>query len=155
MTAGLDHLEGEEVFIVADGALHPNKTVSSGAVTFDYAVKNVHIGLFRESRIRTMKIPTSNDYGTNQGQTKRINKLTVRFFRTLLAKISAQEDGGNEFSIDFIDSDYKAGSAPPLFTGDKSIPAFGSYTGISGLSRINHCHLQYSLSFHMYRYKEL
>ena len=33
--SGLDHLEGQTVSILADGATHPDKTVSSGAITLD------------------------------------------------------------------------------------------------------------------------
>lgn len=43
--SGLDHLEGQTVSILADGVVHANKTVSSGAVTLDAAASAVEIGL--------------------------------------------------------------------------------------------------------------
>lgn len=43
--SGLDHLEGQEVAIVADGIVQPNKTVTSGGVTLDAAANSVEIGL--------------------------------------------------------------------------------------------------------------
>lgn len=42
---GLDHLEGESVSILADGAIHENKTVIGGSVTLDYPASSVEIGL--------------------------------------------------------------------------------------------------------------
>ena len=43
--SGLDHLEGKTVSIWADGATHPDKTVSSGAVTVDRSETNVTLGV--------------------------------------------------------------------------------------------------------------
>lgn len=43
--SGLDHLEGRTVSIVADGVVHPDKTVSGGQVTLDDAAAVVEIGL--------------------------------------------------------------------------------------------------------------
>lgn len=42
---GLDHLEGQDVSIIGDGVVMPNKTVTGGGVTLDGAVSNVTIGL--------------------------------------------------------------------------------------------------------------
>ena len=44
-TFTVSHLEGETVSILADGNVHPQKTVSSGTVTLDYPAVKVHIGL--------------------------------------------------------------------------------------------------------------
>ena len=43
--AGLDHLEGKTVAILADGNVHPSKVVTSGAIAMDYPAAIVHIGL--------------------------------------------------------------------------------------------------------------
>ena len=43
--SGLDHLDGQEVSIVADGIVQTNKIVTSGGVTLDDPALNVEIGL--------------------------------------------------------------------------------------------------------------
>lgn len=43
--SGLTHLEGEEVVVVADGAVQTRKTVVGGAITLDSAADKVHVGL--------------------------------------------------------------------------------------------------------------
>ena len=40
----LDHLEGELVSVMADGAVHAPKTVTSGAITLDAPASRVHAG---------------------------------------------------------------------------------------------------------------
>lgn len=43
--SGLNHLEGKTVSILADGNVHPQRTVVGGSVTLDYDASKVHIGL--------------------------------------------------------------------------------------------------------------
>jgi len=42
--SGLDHLEGQTVSILANGATHPDKTVSNGSITLDRSSTNVKVG---------------------------------------------------------------------------------------------------------------
>ena len=52
--SGLDHLEGKTVAILADGNVHAQKVVTSGAITLDYAAARVHVGLPYVSDIETL-----------------------------------------------------------------------------------------------------
>lgn len=54
--SGLDHLEGEEVVILADGVTVRGKTVTSGQITLDTAASKVHIGLSYTSQLKTLPI---------------------------------------------------------------------------------------------------
>jgi hypothetical protein len=54
--SGLDHLEGQTVSILANGATHPDKTVSSGAITLDRSATNVKVGLAYTSLLQTMRL---------------------------------------------------------------------------------------------------
>jgi hypothetical protein len=115
--SGLTWLEGQEVQILADGAAHPNRTVTSGAVTLQRSASVVQVGLPFESTLRTTRIDAGAGDGTSQGKTKRITKVTFRFYNTLGAKV-----GPDETLLDRIE--FRTGSdlmdqAPPLFTGDK------------------------------------
>lgn len=82
--SGLDHLEGKTVSILADGAVHPQRVVTSGAVTLDVAASKVHIGLPIMSDLQTLPIAAElkGDGALAQGRMKNINKLWVRVFNS-------------------------------------------------------------------------
>lgn len=54
--AGLDHLEGKTVSILADGHVAPQRVVSSGAITLGVAATVVHAGLPIEADFETLDI---------------------------------------------------------------------------------------------------
>ena len=62
--SGLSHLEGQAVSILADGSVHANKTVSSGAITLDRAVTKACVGLSYDSILQTMRIEGGAAEGT-------------------------------------------------------------------------------------------
>jgi hypothetical protein len=117
--SGLTHLEGESVTILADGAAHPNKTVSSGAITLDRSATKAQIGLGYTSQLKTMRIEGGSAQGTSQGAFKRIHDVTVRLFRTVGAKVGSSST--NNDLIPFRSSADEMGQALDLFTGDKAI----------------------------------
>ena len=122
---GRDHLEGQTVSILANGAVHPDKVVSSGAVTLDFSVTKAHIGLNFTSTLQTMRIDAGGTEGTAQGKTKRIHEVVLRLFRTVGVLV-----GSSETEIDRIPFRSSAGamtSATPLFTGDKEIEFRGGF----------------------------
>ena len=122
---GLDHLEGETVSILANGAVHPDKVVSSGSITLDYSVTKAHIGLNFTSTLQTMRIDAGGTEGTAQGKTKRIHEVVLRLFRTVGVLV-----GSSESEMDRIPFRSSAGamtSATPLFTGDKEIEFRGGF----------------------------
>jgi hypothetical protein len=69
---GLGHLEGETVKILADGAVHSDKVVSSGAVTLDISSKVVQVGLGYTHKLKLLRMTGGNAAGTSVGKTKRI-----------------------------------------------------------------------------------
>ena len=115
--SGLDHLEGETVKIIINGATHPDKVVSSGSISLDIATTDAVVGLGYDSLLKTMRIDEGAGI-TDQTKTKRIYDVTVRFFETVGAKV-----GPNENTLDIIpfrDSSAAMTAPVPLFTGDKS-----------------------------------
>ena len=56
--SGLAHLEGQTVSVLADGATHPDKVVSSGAIVLERAASKVKVGLPYTSLLQTMRIKT-------------------------------------------------------------------------------------------------
>jgi hypothetical protein len=81
--SGLDHLEGETVSILANGATHPNKTVSSGSITLDRSSTKVKVGLPYTSLLQTMRLDAGSQNGTSQGKTKRIFDITLRIYESI------------------------------------------------------------------------
>jgi len=123
--SGLNHLEGQTVSILANGAVHPDKTVSSGAITLDYSATKVHIGLNYSSTLQTMRIEAGGTEGTAQGKTKRIHEVVLRLFRTVGVKVGSSETELDR--IPFRSSAAAMTAAIPLFTGDKEIEFRGGF----------------------------
>ena len=123
--SGLDHLEGQTVSILADGATHPDKTVSSGSVTLDRSSTNVKIGLAYTSLLQTMRLNAGSQNGTSQGKTKRIYDITVRMFETIGVEVGP--DLSNMERIPFRSSADLMDEGIPPFTGDKEVEFRGNY----------------------------
>ena len=123
--SGLSHLEGQVVSILADGATHPNKTVSSGAVTLDRSSTNVKVGLAFTSLLQTMRLDAGSQDGTSQGKTKRIYDITVRMFETI--GIEVGPDLSEMERIPFRSSADLMDEGIPPFTGDKEVEFRGNY----------------------------
>ena len=123
--SGLSHLEGQEVSILADGSTHPNKTVSSGAITLDRSSTKVKVGLPYVSLLQTMRIDAGADNGTSQSKTKRIYEITARLYESIGIEIGPDLD--NMERIPFRSSANAMNSGVNVFTGDKDIEFRGNY----------------------------
>tara|TARA_R100000234_G_scaffold82550_1_gene52159 strand:- start:8626 stop:10395 length:1770 start_codon:yes stop_codon:yes gene_type:complete len=118
--SGLSHLEGQTVSILADGAAHPDKVVSSGAVSLDRSCTKAVVGLSFDSVLQTMRIEGGAAEGTSQGKTKRISKVVLRLFETVGVKVGPSLS--NLEAIPFRTTSSAMGSPVPTFiAGDKEI----------------------------------
>ena len=115
----LNHLEGETVTILADGAAHADKTVSNGTITLDRSASKVHVGYGYSSLLETLRMEAGAEDGIAQGKIKRIHGVTARFFQTVGAELGPDTD--NLDRLPFRDSSMAMDEAVPLFTGDKEI----------------------------------
>jgi len=123
--SGLDHLEGQSVAILADGATQTNKTVSSGSITLDTSASKVHVGLPFTSQIKTLRVDEGSAMGSAQGKIKRISEITVLLYRSVGIKVGTTDTDLQEISFRDIGASM---SAPiPLFTGQKTIEFVGGY----------------------------
>lgn len=84
---GLNHLEGEIVQVVADGASHPDRTVTSGSISLARSASVVQVGLPAPARLVSMRIESGAQDGTAQGKTKRVHEAVVRLLDTLGGKV--------------------------------------------------------------------
>ena len=123
--SGLDHLEGQVVGILADGATHPNKTVASGAITLDRSAKNVKVGLNYTSLLKTMRLDAGSQDGTSQGKTKRIYDITVRMYETIGVEVGSNLNDMER--IPFRSSSDLMDEGIPPFSGDKQVEFRGNY----------------------------
>jgi hypothetical protein len=122
---GLDHLEAQSIRVIANGATHPDKTVSSGSITLDRTTTAAKVGLAYTSTLQTMRLDVGSQDGTSQGKTKRIFDVTLRFYETVGAKVGP--DLNNLEEIPFRSSAASMDVAVPLFTGDKKIEFRGNF----------------------------
>ncbi len=115
VVSGLSHLEGETVKILADGAVHADKTVSGGAVTLDFAASEIHIGLGFSHDLEPLKFDVGNPAGSAIAKDKRIRRVSMVLHETGALKIGANRSSIRAESLrevrDLMDT------AVPLFTG--------------------------------------
>jgi hypothetical protein len=123
--SGLDHLEGQTVSILANGATHPDKTVSSGSITLDRSATDVKVGLAYKSILQTMRLDAGSQNGTSQGKTKRIYEITIRLFESIGVEVGESLD--NMERIPFRTSSDPMDEGIPVFTGDKAVEFRGDY----------------------------
>lgn len=115
--SGLDHLEGETVQVLVDGAAHPDCTVSSGAITLDREGSVIQVGLGFTPWLEPVDLELQTPHGTAQGQLKKVGETVVRFDNTVGALIG--RDADHLERILFRKQSDPPGAALQPFTGDK------------------------------------
>lgn len=110
---GLWHLEGEEVAVLADAAVHPRVTVANGAITLEGEASTVQIGLPITADVQTLPLSFETQ-AFGQGLTKNVNGVSMR----------VKDASGYQIGPDFdqlvettVRSDEPYGTAPALATG--------------------------------------
>ena len=119
--SGADHLEGETVSVVADGTVHADEVVGSGAVTLDAPASRVHVGYAYPTDIETLRFDGPTPGGTAQGKTKRIDHVVLRLHRSKGGKVGP--------SAEFLDELEPASgmpAAPDAFSSGDREMAFPS-----------------------------
>ena len=116
--SGLDHLEGQTVQVLADGAVHPNRVVTGGSISLARSASKVSVGLPYVARVRTLDPEVQTQTGPSQGKVRRIERVTFRVVDTFNLKFAAN---GRELEIiPFRGSAMPMGTIE-LFTGDKRV----------------------------------
>jgi len=118
----LEHLEGETVTILADGATHPDQTVSDGQITLTRSCEKASVGLAYSSTLQTMRIEAGAADGTAQGKTKRFTNVVFRLDQTGSGLFYGPDDTeSNMEELHFRDSYHAMSEALPLFDGDTEV----------------------------------
>ncbi|MCP4985425.1 MAG: hypothetical protein GY928_04930 [Colwellia sp.] len=111
----LEHLEGETVSIVTDGAEHPQETVSSGSITADFQASVAHIGLGYTGRLRTLNLESGAVTGPGQTKPAKVVKINPRFLNTARCRFGT--DYYNLKELVFRKTSSFTNRPSPLFTG--------------------------------------
>jgi len=90
--SGLTWIEGKEVSILIDGAVHPRRTVTSGAISLEQPGSVIQIGLPYESDLQTLPMFMQIDGAFGQGRSKNVSKVTMRVYRSSGIFIGPDED---------------------------------------------------------------
>ena len=122
---GYSHLEGATVGVWADGAILPNETVSSGAITLDAAAAVAQVGLRYTHKIKPLKISAGNPLGTPLGKIKRIYGLTFVLLNSHTVKFGPDSDHLETRDFRVVSDPVDAGT--PLFTGEQFFEFPGDY----------------------------
>lgn len=120
---GLEHLEGKEVNILADGTVHPPLTVVSGQIELNNTYSLIVVGLQYITEIRPLLVDAGLKDGTSLGRSQRITNLNIDFYDSLGCVYGKDdsEDGEKTEELPFRTPGNLLGNQVPLFTGFRKI----------------------------------
>ena len=117
--AGLEHLEGCEVAVLADGAVMPRATVVDGSVTIQHAASVVHVGLPYRTLAKTLPLALEGIEGAAQATRKTVKKVSLNVDKSSGLKAGKSEDALYE-AKERTTEPY--GAPPSLLSGYVDIP---------------------------------
>ncbi len=118
--SNIDHLEGRVIGVVADGGVHPDRTVANGAISLAFQASVIHIGLKYEGFLQPMSMEFGGETGPSVTKLKNIREFGFRFSNTLGASFGT--DLYNEELIQFTTMPINVGQPQFLFSGVKRQP---------------------------------
>lgn len=124
---GLEHLEGKDVTILAEGAAHPARTVRNGRVVLDFPARRVLVGLPYAWKLSPMRIEGVSPRGTTQGKRVRLTEIMVRLYKTLGISYAWAGNETCEFELPAREVDMPMDNAPLPYTGDAAMPMPGGW----------------------------
>lgn len=122
---GLDHLEGREVVVLVDGAVHPNRTVSGGEIELQTAGQIVVVGLPFYPVLQPNEFEMDMGDGSSFGRKRRLNRLVFQMWKSLGCQV--RQNGLDWETIEFRDTSMPMDESPPVFTGQKEVYVEGAH----------------------------
>ncbi len=115
---GLDHLEGESVTVLADGAPIGLHTVTGGEITLATAASVVIVGLPYTATIEPTFLETGDPGSLSKVAWKRVHRVSMELWKSVGAEVTA--DAGTTWErVQFAAQGVSMDTALPLFTGYK------------------------------------
>jgi len=99
--SGLDHLEGEEVAVLADGNEVTGLTVSSGSITLTREASKIHVGLPYLPVAELLDIDTPSPQQTVKAQSVSVSKVFIEFEGSRGGFVGARQDPTSGQTITF------------------------------------------------------
>jgi hypothetical protein len=132
--SGLSHLEGQTVSIVADGFVHPDRTVTGGAVVLSAPASTVQIGLGYTHIVEPL--PPNVIAESGAGRKIRMIKGIFRLHDTAALRLDTGR-GVNDITLRQLGEEDILDAPLPLVSGDISVRALGwQNAGTQSLWRI-------------------
>jgi hypothetical protein len=75
---------------MADGQVHPPRTVQNGAVSLESKYRSVHVGLGYAAELETLPLQFFEGGMSTVGARKKISALTTMFFKTVGCRLGAK-----------------------------------------------------------------
>ncbi|MDE2102446.1 MAG: hypothetical protein KGL39_34690 [Patescibacteria group bacterium] len=116
--SGINWLEGETVPVLADGALHPDVTITNGKATLNYAATNVVLGYSYNSDGENLPFEGGARDGSAQGKLKKIPRVGFWLHDTLGLQYGPSFTSLTYF-VDRVWGATNYGQPPALFNGVK------------------------------------
>lgn len=117
--AGLDHLEGKAVAVLADGSVVAGLTVTGGAITLPFEASKIHIGLPYTATLENIGFDFDLPDGTVQDRRRQLYSVLVKL-RDTRELFAASMPGEEYFETPFRENeDY--GEPIALFSGEKEL----------------------------------
>lgn len=120
---GLDHLEGKEVMVLADGKEHLNLAVSGGSITLQFEATNVTVGLPYTFRAKMPNVEMQLRDGTLQGRHKKVNSVILRLKNSFGGGIGPSWTELDDMRFE----PYVGDGAIELYNGDFEVQFPGGY----------------------------
>ena len=111
--AGIEHLEGKTVSVLADGNVHTPLVVENGAIKLEYPAKVVNIGLPYISEIETLdlNLPTQESLKTKK---KTINSVSLYLYASRGGWVGEKREKMTEYKTREVRDNY---GRIEMFTG--------------------------------------
>jgi hypothetical protein len=120
--AGLDHLEGSSISILADGKVETDKTVTAGEVTLDDAAQTLQAGLPFTHIIEPL--PPGNITEIGHSRAVRLVEAVFRLKDTAALTLDVGR-GLKDISLRKLGEETILDAPPPQVTGDIRVSAYG------------------------------
>jgi hypothetical protein len=125
--SGAEHLAGQTVQMLVDGAVQaPQVVPNSGVVPLQFPGRKIALGLQMTSRMRSMRIEAGAADGTAQGRIGRVSEIMIRFLNTLGGRFGTYMDKLDPIPTRAPGST-NMNQPPPAFTGDRNLPMPGDW----------------------------
>lgn len=127
VVTGLDHLEGLDVMVLADGEVSGPYTVTAGSIEIDTFASVIHVGLPYETEIETLPIAFANEAGFGVGVMRNISQIWLRVKQSLGFTAGVSFDDADQRPL-VDDAEELLGDIPKLRSGVYDITPLGVWS---------------------------